>query len=275
MTNDDGIDAPGVRVLAQVAVAAGLDVLVAAPHEERSGSGAGLSALEEGGRLIHEPRQWPELAGSSARVMSVEASPAMIAMLACRGALGAVPDLVLSGVNNGQNTGHMVLHSGTVNAALTAAYHGVPGLAVSQAAERPRHWETAAVAAQQVLAWMLASFERPSGSSAGNVAPVDAPLSAPLTVDGRALAARTLSVNVPDIPVGQLRGIRQARLARFGTVRADVTEFGERHSTLTFRREPVDPEPGAEEECLRAGYASVTALRGPSELAMEFGPLEL
>lgn len=261
VTNDDGIDAHGLRVLAQVAVEAGLDVLVAAPHQERSGSGAALSALEAGGRLMHESQEWPELAGSAARrgslrVMSVEASPAMIAMLACRGALGDVPDLLLSGINHGQNTGHMVLHSGTVNAALTAAYHGVPALAVSHVAERPRHWDSAAAAASRVLAWMLDSNLERLGST-----------------NGRATAARTLNVNVPDIPARELRGVRQARLARFGTVRAEVTELGERHSTITFRREPVEPEPGTEEECLRAGYASITALRGPSELAMEFGTL--
>jgi len=61
VTNDDGIDAEGLRALTRVAVRSGLDVLVAAPHREYSGYGAALSALHEGGRLMFEERDWPEM----------------------------------------------------------------------------------------------------------------------------------------------------------------------------------------------------------------------
>jgi 5'-nucleotidase len=121
VTNDDGIDSIGLRVLAGVAVEAGCEVVVAAPHTERSGSSAALTVLEEHGRLgVHEHR----LAGLDVRALGVEATPAFIAMVAARGAFGEPPDLVASGMNHGPNTGHAVLHSGTVGAALTAATFG-------------------------------------------------------------------------------------------------------------------------------------------------------
>ena len=65
------------------------------------------------------------------QVFAVEAAPAFIVRAAVTGAFGAAPDLVLSGINRGPNTGHAVLHSGTVGAALTASTFGLPAMAVS------------------------------------------------------------------------------------------------------------------------------------------------
>jgi 5'-nucleotidase len=107
VTNDDGIDSRGFGVLARLAVEAGL-VVVAAPHTERSGASASLTAPAEDGRLAVAGRRWAELPGGSA------------------------PDVVLSGINHGANTGHAILHSGTVGAA-----HGALALAVSVAAPAP------------------------------------------------------------------------------------------------------------------------------------------
>ena len=80
ITNDDGIDSPGVRILAQVAVAAGLEVTVAAPDGERSGTSAMMSGLESGGRLLAEERKLDGLEGVP--TLAVRATPAMIAFVA-------------------------------------------------------------------------------------------------------------------------------------------------------------------------------------------------
>ena len=118
ITNDDGIDSAGLRTLAQVAVAAGLKVTVAAPDGERSGSSAAMSGLAEGGRVLVEDRTLDGLA--DVRTVAVRASPAMIVFLGAHGAFGAPPDIVLAGINRGPNLGRAILHSGTVGAALTA-----------------------------------------------------------------------------------------------------------------------------------------------------------
>src|SRR5258706_11856095 len=91
VTNDDGIDSPGLHVLAAMAVRAGHDVTVAAPAREASGSSASLTAVDRDGRIAMEERVVPGLAG--APCFAVSASPAFIALIATRGAFGAPPEV--------------------------------------------------------------------------------------------------------------------------------------------------------------------------------------
>jgi 5'-nucleotidase len=236
VTNDDGIDSPGLHVLAHAAVAAGMDVVVAAPDREYSGSGTALTAaIRSGGRLAVHARQVEGLAAE--RVVAVEASPAFLAFAAVRGAFGAAPDVVLSGVNRGPNTGTSVLHSGTVGAALTAATHGLPGVALSLAAPDPQQWGTAEEVTRRVLRWLA----------------------------GARLGAATLNVNVPDVPPDRLRGVRPARLAAFGAVQAEVGETGDDFVTLTWGDVPGDPAPDSDVALLREGWATATVLRAPCD----------
>jgi len=184
ITNDDGVDTIGIHTLSRVAVAAGLDVTVAAPHQERSGSSAALSALEENGRLVVENRSLDGLDGVT--VLAVHATPALIVFTAVRGAFGEPPDVVLSGINHGPNTGMAVLHSGTVGAALTAASQGLPALAVSLATAHPTHWDTAAQVAARALDWFVAHAGEPY----------------------------VLNVNVPDIPAKATCPVRPKWISR-------------------------------------------------------------
>ncbi len=102
ITNDDGIDSAGLRVLAQVAVAAGLKVTVAAPDGERSGTSAAMSGLA-GGRLLVADRALDGL--EDVPTVAVQASPAMIVFVGTDGAFGPPPDIVLAGINRGPNIG--------------------------------------------------------------------------------------------------------------------------------------------------------------------------
>src|SRR5690348_9121922 len=112
VTNDDGIHATGLRWLARAAVAAGFEVVVAAPDYEASGSSAALTAIYRDRRLSVTRADL----GSDLPVEAygVQASPGYVVMLSVIGTFGRKPDLVLSGINRGANTGHVVLHSGTV-----------------------------------------------------------------------------------------------------------------------------------------------------------------
>ena len=239
ITNDDGIHTMGLQTLARVAVEAGLEVLVAAPHVERSGASASLTALEQGGRLMVHEDTLEGLDG--VRALGVEATPGFIAFAAMHGAFGANPDIVLSGVNHGPNTGNAVLHSGTVGAALTARTLGAPALAVSNVAPNPQHWDTAAEMAQRALSWLL---ERAEDEAAN-----------PLT----------LSVNVPDLPLSQVKGLREARLAAFGAVQAEVHETGEDFVAMTFSEVDAELVPGTDAHLLSEGWATVTSLAAPCE----------
>jgi 5'-nucleotidase len=239
ITNDDGIEATGLRVLAQAAVKAGLDVTVAAPDSERSGSGAALSALEPGGRLLVAEQSLDGLDGVPA--FAVGASPALIAFVATSGIFGSVPDIVLSGINHGPNAGQAVLHSGTVGAALTAAAHGIPSLAVSLASPAPAHWDAAGAAMARVLDWFVPRASQPV----------------------------VVNVNLPDRAADQLRGFRAARLAAFGAVQAQVRAepAGPVSGSIpvTFARPAGEPGPDTDLALLRAGWATFTVLRGLCE----------
>ena len=195
ITNDDGIDSAGLRRLAQVAVAAGLKVTVAAPDGERSGTSAAMSGLAAGGRLLVANRALDGL--QDVHTVAVQASPAMIVFVGTHGAFGPPPDIVLAGINRGPNIGRAILHSGTVGAALTAASAGLPALAVSLASDRAEHWDTATEATTRALEWFLPRAEVPV----------------------------VVNVNAPDRPADQLRGLHAARLASYGVARAIIKDI--------------------------------------------------
>lgn len=235
ITNDDGIGAEGVRHLALAARDAGLDVVVAAPASEASGNSASIAVVEQAGQVPVHRRELPGLAGVPA--YAVEAPPAFIVLIATRDAFGPPFDVVLSGVNRGPNTGRSVLHSGTVGAALTAVAHGLPALAVSLdlagGPAEPAHWETAARLAARLLPVLSDQF--------------------------------VLNLNVPNLPGGRVRGVREARLASFGAVQTRITEDGVDVVEAAVAEAGEVPEPDTDTALLAAGYATVTALTPPRE----------
>lgn len=237
VTNDDGVHSVGLLTLARTAVSAGLEVVVAAPSSEYSGSSASLTALESHGRLVARETALPHV--EARRCLAVEATPAFIAMAASAGAFGAPPQLLLAGVNHGPNTGHALLHSGTLGAALTASTHGCPAVAVSLASAKPSEFETAGAVVRRVLEWVLA------------VSP---------------LRSVVLNVNVPNVPVSELRGLRVARLAALGAVQAHVAERGEDFVTMTFSELGPGDAPDSDAALLARGWATVTAVTAPCEV---------
>lgn len=233
VTNDDGIDSEGLRQLALAAAASGLSPVVAAPALESSGSSAAMTALAADGRMVVQRRELAALGGVAA--YAVEAVPAFIAFTGARGAFGASPDLVLSGINRGPNTGRAVLHSGTVGAAMTAATSGVQSVAFSLDVRRgdgEPQWPTAAAVAAEVID---ALEELPPGV--------------------------VLNVNIPNVPQEELRGIRYGSLAEFGVVQLSVVETAEDHVQVSTTGLGGATEPGSDSALLADGYASVTALR--------------
>ena len=240
ITNDDGIGSEGLRVLARAAVQAGWDVVVAAPERQASGSGAAMTMVQSGGRVIAERHTLPGL--ETVPAYAIQASPAFIAYAAVRGAFGRRPDYLLSGINLGPNTGHLVLHSGTVGAALTAANHGVRAAAFSLDAEGSagvREWESAADVAGQVLPALR------------DIKP-----------------GIVLNVNVPNIPKDQINGIRQARLAAAGAgaVELSIGQVAAGAMQVTLAETGRRPAPGTDSGLLAAGYAAITPLQPVGEV---------
>ncbi len=133
LTNDDGIQSPGLMAAAGALSALGY-VTVAAPRDQFSGAGRSLPSTSDG--LIH-PRQ-AGVNGGMWQVYAVGGTPAQVVLHAVLEILPVKPDLVVSGINFGENVGSGVTISGTVGAALEAAAMGMQSLAVSLETD-PRH----------------------------------------------------------------------------------------------------------------------------------------
>jgi 5'-nucleotidase len=138
LTNDDGIHAPGLQSLEKIARALTDDVWICAPEYEQSGASRALT--------LSDPIRVRKL---DARRFAVEGTPTDCVMMAVQQLIdGPRPDLVLSGVNRGQNLAEDVTLSGTVAGAIEGMAHGVPSIALSQTMtffheEIVAHWETA------------------------------------------------------------------------------------------------------------------------------------
>ena len=122
VTNDDGVEAQGIHVLAAALRDAGNDVLVVAPNSDRSGTGAAIGLIHADQHLDAEAVEMPGCAGIPA--YALDGPPGLCVSAARLGAFGTPPEIVVSGINSGCNTGHAILHSGTVGAALTAQSFG-------------------------------------------------------------------------------------------------------------------------------------------------------
>ena len=234
VTNDDGVWAPGLAVLARALCDHGLDVVVAAPLDDRSGSSAAIGPGYAAEGIAVERVSLPGLDGVAAH--GVEGPPGMAVIAARLGAFGAAPDIVMSGINPGNNTGRSVLHSGTVGAALTAANFGARGVAVSVGVAEgdvDPHFDTAAVFGVWAHDWVA-----------------DAP------------AGTVVNVNVPNVRMGEVRGVKPARLAPFGTVRTALAGSEGGRLQLELRATGVELEPDTDTALVTAGYVAVTPLVG-------------
>ncbi len=182
VTNDDGIDGPGLHALVERLRADHDDLIVVAPHTEQSGTGAALGSFYLEPPRVHRNA----IDGVDVEAWSVEGPPGLAVLLARLGAFGEAPDVVVSGINPGLNVGRAVYHSGTIGAALTARNGHIHGIAVSQAVDwddriHPQHWASAAELAAVAVTTLCS---HPPGR------------------------ASVLNLNVPDLPLDELRGVR-------------------------------------------------------------------
>jgi 5'-nucleotidase len=225
VTNDDGIDAPGLRLLART-LAADHEVVVAAPSENLSGAGTSIGRIEAA-----DPTRLRRTDLDGIEGYALDGPPGLAVLAAHLGAFGQPPDLVVSGVNAGLNTGSSIIHSGTVGAALTARTFGASGLAISLAPSDPWHWVTALPFARQAVTWLAARE-----------------------------TLTTLNLNVPAVPLAEVRGVTWAEVDRFGhfsvaSQRGDgtVLELG-----VSDRSSGADPATDTA-RCL-AGHVTLTLL---------------
>jgi 5'-nucleotidase len=241
VTNDDGVHAPALDVLAARLGVAGHAVQVVAPPEEHSGCGASIGRMQE--RLVIATKQ-VSLPRSGIMATAVDAPPALAALAGCQGLFGPRPDVVVSGINSGFNTGPMVLHSGTLGAAMTAAAHGVPAIALSTERDAMHGFATAA---EFCARWLESMTRSATELSATNV-------------------------NVPDLPFDELAGARATTLGRHSLVSIAITPD---EGGLRLRRSRSAKALAADTdvEAIRDGYVSITKIyAGVRDLPAEESP---
>lgn len=232
VTNDDGVNAPGLLALTQAMRTLG-DVSVLAPDHNWSASGH-VKTLERPLRVKDA------ILADGTRAMSTDGAPSDCVALAVLGLVGPV-DLVVSGINGGPNLGHDLTYSGTVTAAMEAAISGLPGIAVSldtpPLLEGALNFGPAAVIARTVAANVIAN-----GLPKGVL----------------------LSVNVPYLPLEQIKGFqitRQGlRIYRDALVKRQDPR-GRPYYWIGGEAPGGVPDPGTDFGALQEGYVSVTPVQ--------------
>jgi 5'-nucleotidase len=232
LTNDDGVNASGLRVLEKIAREFSDDIWVVAPTEEQSGAGHSLT--------LTVPVRLRRL---GERRFCVTGTPTDSVMMAIAEVMkDHRPDLILSGVNRGANLGEDVTYSGTVSAAMEGALAGIPSVALSQSYAREGMGDTVPFAAAEAWADEV-------------LRPLIATPMAPRTL---------INVNFPALPPSEVKGIRVVRqgLRDYGRLRIVRRTDTRGYDYYWFGLGPMIETPGhsTDLEAIADGYVAVTPL---------------
>ncbi len=230
VTNDDGIHAPGLKVLEKVAKGLSKDVWVVAPETEQSGASHSLT--------LTEPLRVRE---QSRRRFAVRGTPTDCVLMALHEILAdRPPDLVLSGINRGANLAEDVTYSGTIAAAMEGALLNVPSIALSQCllAPHPPKWSTAEHHAPGVITKLVAAGWPPEV---------------------------LMNVNFPDVPHARVTGVELCRQGRRDVkdllIDSRVDPRGNAYHWIGFRRQEGRPRQGTDLAVTQRGAIAVTPLQ--------------
>jgi len=224
ISNDDGYQSQGIRVLAD-ALAAIADIHVVAPDRDRSGASNSLT--------LDSPIRARSVGNG---YTCVDGTPTDCVHLAITGLLEQEPDMVVAGINAGANLGDDVLYSGTVAAAMEGRFLGFPALAISLVGDRHGHYDTAARVAVELVQRLRS---------------------------GTLPADTILNVNVPDLPWEELAGMQATRLGHRHKSEPVIKMQDPRGRTVYWvgpAGSEQDAGPGTDFHAVRTGFVSVTPL---------------
>ncbi|MFH0908702.1 MAG: 5'/3'-nucleotidase SurE [bacterium] len=228
ISNDDGIHAPGIHALYDAMKDLG-ELHVVAPDTERSAVGHAIT--------LSDPIKTQKVNRNGAFFgYAVGGTPADCVKLAVYALMEKPPDLVISGINLGPNAGISVIYSGTVSAATEGTILGIPSIAVSMNTFAEPHWATAAHFAKRFAKQVLA----------------------------QGLPAETLlNVNVPNLPLDQVKGVRLTRMGRSRFVETfdrRVDPRGNIYYWMDGQIEMLGDAKGTDLQALDDGFVSMTPI---------------
>jgi 5'-nucleotidase len=227
VSNDDGVDAPGIRFLAEGLRHAGHEVQIVAPDRDRSGASNSLT--------LDQPLRAKRVAEN---VWSIAGTPTDCVHLALSGMLPSDPDIVVSGINNTSNLGDDVIYSGTVAAAMEGRCLGLPAIAMSLATfeHRAQHFETAVRAAVEIVSRLISD---------------------PLPAD------TILNINVPDLPWAEVKGFAVTRLGHRHRAEPCIAQTDPRGRPIWWIGPPgaaQDAGLGTDFHAVQTGFISITPI---------------
>ena len=229
VSNDDGISSEGIRVLEEAVLPLG-DVYVVAPDQERSAASHALT--------IHKPLR---ISQKDSRHYALNGTPTDCINFALYVILPRKPDLIVSGINHGSNLADDVTYSGTVSAAFEGSILGIPSIAFSlqmpEDQEKPAHFETALLHARQISEMYLSS-------------PLDSSI--------------LVSVNVPDRPPAEVRGVRVTRLGKRLINETNIIRKedprGRPYYWIGMGPKDYEPDESSDLHAIDHGFVSITPL---------------
>jgi 5'-nucleotidase len=224
LSNDDGFLAPGLKMLAKV-LGEIAEITVVAPDRNRSGASNSLT-LDNPLRATTADNGF----------ISVNGTPTDCVHLAVTGLLNEMPDMVVSGINEGSNLSDDVLYSGTVAAATEGRFLGLSSIAVSLAGPKCVHYDTAAQISKMLVLRI---------------------------VNNRLPADTILNVNVPDLPLHEIKGFQVTRLGTRHIAEPTIKSSDPRGRKIYWVGQPgpeQDAGPGTDFHAVSAGYVSITPL---------------
>jgi 5'-nucleotidase len=228
VTNDDGIEASGIQVLADALKEIG-DVTIIAPLKEQSGVGHGIT-MQIPLRVIKYNKNGKFFG------YAVNGTPADCVKIGVRNILKETPDLVVSGINHGSNTAINIIYSGTVSAAREASIMDIPSMAISLTNHTGTDFGFCGKIAQ-LLARKMTGKDLPKGT--------------------------LLNVNVPDVPEDQIRGIcltTQGKSKWDDIYEQRVDPNGRDYYWLTGNLTIVDDEIESDQVAIKNNYVSITPI---------------
>jgi 5'-nucleotidase len=224
LSNDDGIHATGLKLLANALAPLG-KITVVAPNRDRSASSNSLT-LERPIRAQTVEENW----------YSVDGTPTDCVHLAITGLIEDEPDIVVAGINNGANLGDDVIYSGTVAAAMEGRFLGLPAVAISVASFQPRFLEVAAQVSHELIA-KLSTTQLPKDV--------------------------IININIPDLPKQELKGIQTTRLGNRHKAEPVIKSEDPRGKPIYWvgsAGPELDAGPGTDFHAIKNGYVSVSPM---------------
>lgn len=224
VTNDDGVHAPGLKILHEAMRAHGRPITIA-PERDNSAVSHSLT--------MNRPLRVKEL---GADIYAIDGTPTDCITIGVGKVLTERPALVVSGINPGGNLGDDVTYSGTVSAAVEGTMLGIPSLAISLAGEEPFCYETAAAFASRLAAHVLAN---------------------PLPRD------TLLNVNVPNVMPDKINGVqftRQGRRIYDGAIKETLDPWGRKHYWIGGGTPSWDEDEETDGRVVLANRISITPI---------------